>query len=103
MRSRIDFAAVNRAVLPYVPLLLKRWLPGGRMEGYEYVVCNPMRSDHRPGSFKINIITGRWADFAVDAKGSDPISLAAYLGGIGQYEAARNLGEMLGVLDDGEN
>ena len=42
--------------------------------------------------------TGRWADFALpDARGRDPISLAAYLFDLSQVEAARNLAQMLGV------
>jgi hypothetical protein len=40
---------------------------------------------------------GKWADFATDDRGGDVISLAAYLAGTGQTEAARNLAEMLGV------
>ena len=62
-----------------LPALLRRWLPDGRIEGNEYVARNPRRSDRRLGSFKINLRTGRWADFAFDARGGDPISLAAYL------------------------
>lgn len=97
----IDFAAVNRAALGRLPDILARWLPGGRIEGREYVVRNPKRHDQRPGSFKINIDTGRWADFATGDRGGDPISLAAFLFGLRQVEAAQRLGEMLG-LSNGE-
>jgi hypothetical protein len=94
----IDFRGVNRAALGALPRLLQRWLPGGRIEGVEYVALNPRRADHRPGSFRINTRTGRWADFAVaDARGGDVVSLAAYLGGIGQAEAAECLAAMLGI------
>jgi hypothetical protein len=94
----IDFAAVNRAALARLPDILARWLPGGRIEGTEYVALNPRRADQRPGSFKINLDTGRWADFAVaDARGRDVVSLAAYLGGVGQSEAAERLAGMLGI------
>jgi putative DNA primase/helicase len=78
--------------------LLSRWLPGGRVEGAEYLALNPRRSDQRLGSFRVNTRTGRWADFAVEgACGGDVVSLAAYLGGIGQVEAAERLGTMLGI------
>jgi hypothetical protein len=40
---------------------------------------NPRRVDRHPGSFRINLASGKWADFAVDAKGGDLISLVAYL------------------------
>jgi hypothetical protein len=97
MAARLDFDRINRAALAVLPALLARWLPGGKREGHEYVVVNPRRADRRPGSFRINMNTGRWADFATDDAGGDPISLAAYLAGISQAEAARNLADMLGV------
>jgi putative DNA primase/helicase len=61
------------------------------------VALNPTRTDRRLGSFKINIRTGRWADFATGDKGGDPISLVAYLEGVSQAEAARRLARMLGL------
>ena len=75
----VDFARLHRAALGRLPEILARWLPGGRIEGREYVVRNPKRLDQRPGSFKVNLDTGRWGDFATGDKGGDPISLAAYL------------------------
>jgi hypothetical protein len=72
----IDFGRVNRAALAVVPSLLARWLPGGHTQGAEYVVVNPRRADHRPGSFRINTRTGRWADFAIECA---PVAMWAYL------------------------
>ncbi len=96
---RLDFARINHAALARLPDILGRWLPGGRMEGGEYVALNPRRSDHRPGSFKINLDTGQWADFGIAGlRGRDVVSLAAYLGGIGQIEAAERLAAMLGIV-----
>ncbi len=97
MGQRIDFAAVNRAALAALPALLRRWLPDGRQVGREYLARNPLRADRRSGSFKINVRTGRWADFATGDAGGDVISLCAYLAGIGQVEAARSLADMLRV------
>ena len=94
---RLDFPAINRAALASLPALLRRWLPDGRLVGREYTARNPRRADRRPGSFRVNVNSGRWADFACDAKGGDVVSLAAYLSGTGQAEAARALGDMLGV------
>lgn len=37
----VDFAAVSRAALGRLPDILARWLPGGRIEGREYIVRNP--------------------------------------------------------------
>jgi hypothetical protein len=97
---RIDFDAINRAALADLPALLRRWLPDGRIVGAEYIARNPRRHDRNPGSFKINLRTGRWSDFATGDKGGDVVSLAAYLAGTGQAEAARSLAEMLGVGHD---
>ena len=95
---RVDFARINRAALARLLDILARWLPGGRVEGAEFVALNPRRADRRPGSFKVNLKTGQWADFAIEgARGRDVVSLAAYLGGIGQAEAAERLAAMLGI------
>ncbi len=96
-RNIVDFKAVNAAALLRLPELCARWLPEGTRRGSEYVARNPKRNDRHPGSFSINLDTGRWADFATDARGGDVISLAAYLGGMSQADAARRLADMLGV------
>ncbi len=95
--QRLNFDAINRAALGSLPALLRRWLPDGRLMGREYTALNPTRADRRPGSFRINVNSGRWADFGCDAKGGDVVSLAAYLSGTGQGEAARALADMLGM------
>ena len=95
--SALDFGRVNAAALTVLPSLLERWLPDGRKQGAEWVARNPMRSDRRPGSFSVNTRTGRWADFATGDRGGDVVSLAAYLHGLRQAEAARKLADMLGL------
>lgn len=96
---QIDFEKINRVALFYLPDLCSRWLPDGRQRGHEYVARNPRRADNRAGSFSINLNTGRWADFAIGARGGDVVSLAAYLSGLGQCDAAQALADMLGVRD----
>jgi hypothetical protein len=98
--KRLDFAAVNAAAMRALPALLDRWLPGGTYAGAEYDIRNPTRGDRRKGNFRVNVGTGRWADFAVNdakAKGGDVVSLCAYLHGLSQVEAAQKLAQMLGV------
>jgi hypothetical protein len=98
VHGSVDFAVISRTAMAVLPSLLSRWLPGGRIKGNEYIALNPRRADRNLGSFKVNIRTGKWADFACDnAAGSDPISLAAYLFGLSQVEAAERLAAMLGV------
>jgi hypothetical protein len=94
---RVNFDRVNGAALAVLPALLKRWLPGGKIEGCEYVVRNPRRADQHFGSFKVNLRTGRWSDFATGDGGRDPVSLAAFLANLSQVAAAKELADMLGV------
>ena len=101
MNNRLDFDAINRAALPAISSILARVLPGGKRIAGEYVVRNPRRRDMKPGSFKVNLRTGRWADFATGDKGGDPVSLVAYLAGVSQGEAARLLAQMLGLKSEG--
>ena len=70
----IPFETVNCAALATLPAVLTRLIPGGKILGHEYVALNPTRNDRRPGSFKINLRSGHWADFATGDKGGDPIS-----------------------------
>lgn len=95
-QEKIDFNQLNRQINPYFSLLLKQLLPGGRLENHEYVALNPTRADKHPGSFRINIFTGKWADFATGDKGGDFISLWAYVKGISQTDAARVLQVIVG-------
>ena len=81
----------------------RRSAPGGcragNVCGREYVTLNPTRPDRRAGSFKVNLHTGRWADFATGDKGGDVVSLAAYLFGLRQSDAARRLADALGMSE----
>ncbi|MEZ5713420.1 MAG: hypothetical protein R3E11_12420 [Sphingobium sp.] len=95
--GRIDFERVNRAALSRAAAVVRGLLPEGRMEGHEYVARNPLRPDKRLGSFKVNISTGRWADFATGDGGGDLVSLAAFVAGLPQREAAIRLAESMGV------
>jgi hypothetical protein len=95
--AAVDFAAINAAALATLPSLLPRWLPNGRVMGREYVALNPRRADRHLGSFRVNMRTGRWADFATDDRGGDIVSLLAYLRGCSQGDAARTLSVMLGI------
>ncbi len=96
-RRRIDFARVAGAALAASEAIAARWLPDGRRDGGEWVARNPRRADRAAGSFKVNLRTGRWGDFATGDKGGDLVALAAFLFAIDQGEAARRVAEMLGV------
>ena len=82
--------------------LVGNWLPNGRMESGEYTALNPTRADSTLGSFKINLQTGKWQDFATGDKGGDLVSLYAYLNDCKQMEAAREVGKQVGIDVDAE-
>src|SRR5262245_3795584 len=97
VKAGVHFDAINHAAACHLAHLVRAWLPNGRLHGDEWVALNPRRHDRRPGSFSINIRTGRWADFATGDKGGDIISLAAFLFAISQLESARALAIILGM------
>jgi putative DNA primase/helicase len=100
MNPHIDFDGINRTALAQMRSFLGQLLPGGKIEGHEYVVCNPTRNDRNPGSFKINMRTGTWADFATGDTGNDLISLAAYVRGMRNGKAAVDVAAMVGFHID---
>jgi hypothetical protein len=95
--SSIDFHAINRAAVPALPVLLRRWLPDGTRRGSRWIARNPTRNDRVPGSFSVDVVTGRWGEFSstAPASGGDVVSLYAYLRGIRQVDAARELSQLL--------
>ncbi|GEP12526.1 hypothetical protein [Methylobacterium gnaphalii] len=96
-RRSIAFASIASAACSHADAIVTRWLSDGRREGREWVAKNPKRADGRSGSFKVNLNTGRWGDFATGDKGGDLISLAAFLFDMKQDEAALQVADMLGL------
>lgn len=95
--GRIDFRRINSAALARASAVIRGLLPNGRLQGDEYIARNPLRDDKRLGSFKVNVRSGSWADFASGDRGGDLISLAAFVSGLRQREAAIRLAEAMGV------
>ncbi len=95
--GRIDFERVNAAALRNSDAVVRGLLPDGRRDGAEWVARNPLRNDRKPGSFKVNLVTGKWGDFATNDRGGDLVSLAAFVASLPQREAAIRLAECLGV------
>jgi hypothetical protein len=96
-RRRIAFRRIADAALNRAPLIVLRWLPDGRREGAEWIARNPTRDDRRRGSFKVNVVTGKWGDFATGDRGGDLVSLASYLFNLPQRDAALKVADMLGI------
>jgi len=95
--QQVNFHEVNALAMSYLPSILSRWLPDGKVYGHEFTALNPKRNDHKAGSFRVNLMTGRWADFATGDSGGDIVSLAAYLADLSQSDAAKAILRMLGV------
>lgn len=93
----IAFSRIAESALSNSEAICRRWLPDGRREGWEWVARNPKRADRRPGSFKVNLQTGKWGDFAAGVSGGDLISLGAYLSGLRQSKSAIAIADMLGI------
>ncbi|MEK7414205.1 MAG: hypothetical protein AAB263_12895 [Planctomycetota bacterium] len=83
-------------------------LPDGRIMGTDFVILNPHRPDRNYGSFRLSLRgprAGAWADFALPndqrARGGNVISWWAYINGLSQSAAHRDLKRTLAsMLDD---
>ncbi len=94
----VNYGGINAAALAASPELLKKWLPRGRVVGREFQVGN-LRGD--PGdSLKVNLNSGKWADFSTDEAGGDLVALYAAIHRLDQATAARMLASDLGVAND---
>ena len=89
--KKINFSEVNKLLQGRENKILHRILPNGTQKGANYVALNPTRKDKNAGSFQTNTKTWQWCDFATGDKGGDIISLYAYLKGINQVKATREL------------
>ena len=98
MNKMLKFEEINAVALGQFESLVRQWLPGGKMEGDNYVVLNPTRNDNKLGSFKIDMRSGGYHDFATGDHGNDPVATFAYLSrGNNQWAAAKELAEILNV------
>jgi hypothetical protein len=97
MIDKLRFRLLNEAIAPTLLTLIPQILPQGRRQGQYWVALNPTRYDRNAGSFKIDLNTGHWADYATGDSGRDAVSLVAYLYGLKQGQAATYLENMLGI------
>lgn len=96
-KSRIDFSAVNNAALAHLDDLIRQVDPDARLVGDEWEFLDPQRPSRNRGDSRINRTTGKWSDFASDAKGGDVVSWWAHCHNLGQADAARDLASRFGV------
>ncbi|MBZ0189826.1 MAG: DUF927 domain-containing protein, partial [Candidatus Obscuribacterales bacterium] len=96
--NRIDFKTLGSELLNHSETICREYLPQGKRNGDRWISKNPTRNDNRAGSFSVNLKTGKWGDFATNDKGSDLVSLVAYLMGCSQKDGARTLQEKYGRM-----
>lgn len=98
---RINFKALNDALLGKALSLLQAWLPGGEKRGLEYVVLSPWRSE-KTASLCVRLSgerAGAWGDFGGDRTGADLIELYAQLHNLSNGAAAVELAREHGLED----
>jgi len=97
MNDKIDFKLIAKTALGQAESLVWDLLPEGKREGAEWVAINPTRIDNTAGSFRVNLNTGKWSDFATGERGRDLVSLYAYLNHVSQLQAAKAVAELIGM------
>ena len=91
MINPLTLQKLNTTLLSCAYEYVTEWIPGGEIKGAEYIVCNPNRADSSPGSFKINLESGVWAEFATEDKGANLFSLYQYIFQVDEKEALKRL------------
>ena len=70
------------------------------LQGDEVVARNPRREDKNPGSFKFNVTTTAWADFALEnTAGRGLVSFVAYVKNCSEQEAENYIQQRLAELE----
>ena len=59
--------------------ILKRLVGNGKIEDGDYIALNPRRSDKKAGSFRIDIASGKFHDFATGDRGGSILDLTAFV------------------------
>jgi hypothetical protein len=85
----MDFRALAQRLLISSETLVPQWLPGGRRRGHEWV-CGDL-SGGEGASLSVNLLSGRWADFATSDRGGDLVDLYAAIHELTLLEAYREL------------
>jgi putative DNA primase/helicase len=87
---KINFSALADALLSRASTLVPEWLHGGKMQGLEYFVHSPWRSEKTP-SMSVRMSgenAGKWSDHGGTARGGDLLSLYKEIFGLEDMAAA---------------
>lgn len=89
--NKLDFTSLAQRLLLNADTLVPQWLRDGRRRGHEWV-CGDLGGSEGD-SCSVNLLSGRWADFATGDKGGDLISLYAAIHEISMGDAYRELAD----------
>lgn len=79
-------------------MILKQLVGKGQIEGSDYVALNPRRNDSKLGSFRIDIQTGRFHDFATGDSSGSILDLASFVYDCDLLTAAQKLQQLFPSL-----
>lgn len=91
--GQLDFWRIHAFALDQLDDLLAVLLPNGTREGATWGGWHP----DRPGMVNVCLLGGAWDEPGTGRGGRDLVSLVAYLGGLGQGQAARWLASWTGI------
>lgn len=95
-KRELDISGINEHAMANVQSLLERYMPGGRMDGYEYKCGGLTGGKGESCSTNINTCIGK--EFNAGGKGwNDPISLVAAVTNQSMADAAKDLASWLCV------
>jgi len=90
--QNFDFKAIAEQLRPHINSIVFDLCPGGEIKGNEYVAASILGG--KGTSFRINLTSGKWADFAdANQRGHDIISYYAKCKNLNNGQAARELKE----------
>ena len=89
------FTEAAAAALLHAEAVCRHLLPFGARRGADW--CAGDITGRAGDSLKVNLNSGKWADFGGDAKGGDLVSLWAAVKGVNQGVAANQLGAFVGL------
>lgn len=92
-----DYEALAAALLRDATNLVPRWLPGGRKVVAEWVCGSLSGGEGR--SCSVNMVSGKWSDFATGENGGDLISLYGRMHGLSNFQAAVQVARDEGLED----
>ena len=77
-KSMVNFKDIKHEYKKHPMAVLQQLVGQGRIEGGDYVALNPRRKDVKLGSFRVDISTGRFHDFAIGDRGGSVLDLAMF-------------------------